>query len=93
VAITLSAVHGGRPFTLDRSPGTHFFNGYMKPGVIARLEELGTLRTFSYLTGFRARDLPACSIMPQPSTLPRAPCPISSPFILQPYVTIARMRL
>jgi hypothetical protein len=27
-----------------------------------------------HLIGTRTRDLPACSIVPQPTTLPRAPC-------------------
>jgi hypothetical protein len=37
-----------------------------------RLTELGKLEHFNYLIGNRTRDLPACSIVPQPSTLPRA---------------------
>jgi hypothetical protein len=37
-----------------------------------RLEELGQLKK-SHLIGTRTRDLPACSIVPQPTTLPRAP--------------------
>jgi hypothetical protein len=37
-----------------------------------RLEGLGQLKKI-LLIGTRARDLPACSIVPQPTTLPRAP--------------------
>jgi hypothetical protein len=37
-----------------------------------RLEELGQLKKI-HLIGTRTRDLPACSIVPQPTTLPRAP--------------------
>jgi hypothetical protein len=32
---------------------------------------LGKLKEFIDLTGSPTRDLPACSIMPQPTTLPR----------------------
>jgi hypothetical protein len=37
-----------------------------------RLEDLGQLKII-HVIGSRTRDLPACSIVPQPSTLPRAP--------------------
>jgi hypothetical protein len=37
-----------------------------------RLEGLGKLKTI-HLIGTRSRDLPVCSIVPQPTTLPRAP--------------------
>jgi hypothetical protein len=36
-----------------------------------RLEGLGQLKKI-HLIGTRTRDLPACSIVPQPTTLPRA---------------------
>jgi hypothetical protein len=35
------------------------------------LERLGTLKKI-HLIGTRTRELPACSIVPQPTTLPRA---------------------
>jgi hypothetical protein len=38
-----------------------------------RLEKLGQLKKSNYLIGTRTRDLPACSIVPHPTTLPRAP--------------------
>jgi hypothetical protein len=37
-----------------------------------RMEGLGKLKK-TLLIGTRIRDLPACSILPQPTTLPRAP--------------------
>jgi hypothetical protein len=40
---------------------------------IVRLEGLGKLKKFNDLIGNRTCDLPACSIMPQPTTLPRDP--------------------
>jgi hypothetical protein len=39
---------------------------------IVRLEGLDQLKIV-HLIGTRTRDLPACSIVPQPTTLPRAP--------------------
>jgi hypothetical protein len=38
-----------------------------------RLEGLGQLKKSNDLIGNRTSDLPACSIVPQPTTLPRAP--------------------
>jgi hypothetical protein len=38
-----------------------------------RLEGLGKLKKSNDLIGNRTRDLLACSIMPQPTTIPRAP--------------------
>jgi hypothetical protein len=38
-----------------------------------RLEGLGKLKKSNDLIGNRSRDIPACSIVPQPSTLPRDP--------------------
>jgi hypothetical protein len=42
---------------------------------IVRLEELGQLKKPD-LVGNRTRDLPACCMVPQPTTLPRAQCNI-----------------
>jgi hypothetical protein len=44
---------------------------WVDPRAILRLEELGKLKK-STSSGNRTRDLPACSIVPQPTTLPRA---------------------
>jgi hypothetical protein len=38
-----------------------------------RLEGLGQLKKSNDLIGDRTLDLPACSIVPQPTTPPRAP--------------------
>jgi hypothetical protein len=40
--------------------------------VIVQLEGLGELKKPNDLIGNRTRDFPACSIVPQPTTLPRA---------------------
>jgi hypothetical protein len=39
---------------------------------MVRLEGLGQLKKSNDLIRIRSRDLPACSIVPQPTTLPRA---------------------
>jgi hypothetical protein len=46
--------------------------GWVDPRTIVRLEGLGQLKKI-HLIGTQTRDLPACSIVPQPTTLPRAP--------------------
>jgi hypothetical protein len=46
--------------------------GWVDPRAIVRLEGLGQLKKI-HLIGTRIRDLPACSTVPQPTTLPRAP--------------------
>jgi hypothetical protein len=38
-----------------------------------RLEGLDQLKNSSDLSGYQTRNLPACSIVPQPTTLPRVP--------------------
>jgi hypothetical protein len=37
------------------------------------LESLGKLKQFIVLIGNETRDLPACSVVPEPTTLLRAP--------------------
>jgi hypothetical protein len=45
---------------------------WVDPRAIKQLEGLSKLKKI-HLIGTRSRDLPACSIVPQPTTLPRAP--------------------
>jgi hypothetical protein len=45
---------------------------------LVRLEMLGKLKKFNHLIGSRTRDLPACSILPQPTTLPPSPSCINN---------------
>jgi hypothetical protein len=46
---------------------------WVDPRAILRLEGLGQLKKKNDFIGTRTCDLPACSIVPQPSTTPRAP--------------------
>jgi hypothetical protein len=41
---------------------------------LVRPEGLGKLKKYIHLKGSRTLDLPACTIVPQPTTLPCAPC-------------------
>jgi hypothetical protein len=43
------------------------------PRALALLEGRGKLRKSNDFIGTRTRNLPACSIVPKPRTLPRAP--------------------
>jgi hypothetical protein len=70
MAVKLSALSAGHTFTPRKIPGTHFCLKLRAPG---RLEELGQLKISIDLIENRIRDLPACSIEPQPTTFPRAP--------------------
>jgi hypothetical protein len=47
--------------------------GRVDTRAIVQLEGLGQLKTSTDVIVNRTRDLPACSIVPQPTTLPRAP--------------------
>jgi hypothetical protein len=73
MAVRLSALRAGRPLLPRKIPGTHFCyrlsraQGHCATGRIRSIEKL------NYLIGNRTRDLPACSTVPQPTTLQRAP--------------------
>jgi hypothetical protein len=49
-----------------------FVRGWVDPRAIVPLEGLGYIEKIFTLSGTRTGDLPACSTVPQPTTLPRA---------------------
>jgi hypothetical protein len=72
MAVNLSALRAGRPLPPRRFLVPIFVSGWVDPRGIVWLEGLVQLKKSNDLIGNRNRDLPACSIVPQPTTLPRA---------------------
>jgi hypothetical protein len=72
MAVRLPALRAGRPLPPGRLVALTSVRGWVDPRAIVRLEGLGKLKNV-HLIGIRTRDLPACNIVPLPSTLPRTP--------------------
>jgi hypothetical protein len=74
MAVRLSALRAGRPLSPGRCLVLISVRGRIDSRVILLLEWLGQLKIFNRLIiGTRSRDLPACSIVPQPTTLTHTP--------------------
>jgi hypothetical protein len=71
MAPRLSALRPGRLLPPGQFLVLNFVRGWVDPTVIVRLEELDKLKK-STSSGTRTGDLPACIIVPQPTTLPRS---------------------
>jgi hypothetical protein len=72
MALRLSALRAGRPLPPGRLMILIYVRGLVDPRAIVRLEELvGSIEKSNYLIGNWTHDRPACSIVPQPTTLPR----------------------
>jgi hypothetical protein len=57
----------------EGSPGTHFCERLSRPQGHDAAGRIRSNEKSNDLLGNRTRDLPACSIVHQPTTLPRAP--------------------
>jgi hypothetical protein len=73
MAVRLSTLRAGRPLPPGTSLALISVRGSVDPRAIVRLEVLGQLKKKKSNDLIRngTRDLPACSIVPQPTTLPR----------------------
>jgi hypothetical protein len=72
MAVRLSALGSGRPSPPGRFLVLISVRGWLDPRAIMRLEGLGQLKK-STSSRTRTSDLPACSVVPQPTTLPHTP--------------------
>jgi hypothetical protein len=68
----MSALRTGRPLPLGNFLGLIFVRGSVDREAIVRLEILGQFKYPVTSLGNQTRNLLACSIMPQPTTLLRA---------------------
>jgi hypothetical protein len=74
MAVRLSALRAGRPpFTPKKIPGTHFCQRLSRSQGHSAAGKIRSIEKSNNLIGTRTRDLPARSIVPQPTTLPHAP--------------------
>jgi hypothetical protein len=73
MAVKLSALGAGRPLTPQEIPDSHFCQRLSRSQGHRVAGKIRSIEKSTDLIGFRSRDLPACSIVPQPTTLPRDP--------------------
>jgi hypothetical protein len=68
-----SALRAGLPLPPRNLPGTHFCQRPSRPQGHSKAGRVRLIEKSNDLIGIRTRYLPACSIVLQPTTLPRAP--------------------
>jgi hypothetical protein len=72
MAVRLSALRTDRALPPRKIPGTHFCQRLSRPQGLSEAEGIKSIEKSSNLIGNRTCDLPACIIVLQPTTLPRA---------------------
>jgi hypothetical protein len=73
MAVRLSALRAGRSLPPRKIPGTQFCQRLSRPQGHSAAGRIRSIEKSNDLIGIRSRNFPACSIVPQPTTLPRAP--------------------
>jgi hypothetical protein len=73
MAVRLSALRAGRPLPPRKIPGIHFCQKLSRPKGHSTAVGIRSIKKSNDLIVTRTRDLPACTLVPQPTTLPRAP--------------------
>jgi hypothetical protein len=87
MAIRLPVLNAGRPLPPGRFLVLISVRGWVDPRAIVRLEGIYELKKNSNdLIGNRTSDLPACSIVPQPITLPRTMVSFLNVFSYQNFI-------
>jgi hypothetical protein len=71
MALRLWAPRAGRPLSPRKIPGTQFRSRLSRPQGHSAAGRIRSIEKSNDLIGNQTRDLPACSIVPQPTTLPR----------------------
>jgi hypothetical protein len=72
MAVRLSASRADRPLPPRKIPGTHFCQRLSRPQGLCAAGKIWSIEKI-HLIGTRTRDLPAYSIVPQQTTVPRSP--------------------
>jgi hypothetical protein len=73
MAVKLSALRAGRRTPPMKIPGTHFCHRLSRHQGHSATGRIRSTEKSKDLIGIRSRDQPACSIVSQPTTLPRGP--------------------
>jgi hypothetical protein len=73
MAVRLTALRAGRPLPPRKFPGTHFCWKLIRPQGHSATGKIGSIKESIDFIGNRTHDVPACSIVSQPTKLLRAP--------------------
>ena len=71
--VRLSALRTSRLYPPENIPGTHFCQRLSQPQGHSAAGRIMSMKNSNDTIGNPTRDLPACSAVPQPTVLPRAP--------------------
>jgi hypothetical protein len=73
MAVRLSSSRAGRPLPPRKISSTNFCQRLSRNQGLSAAGRIRSIEKSNNLIGIRTRDLSACRIVPQPTTLPRAP--------------------